>query len=75
MLFEVIRAENGGWSDFTSAIVEAKSAKHAECYVRKQFLYKEKVKLKVKQLEPKEGDILAYHHCSEYGEYKYKENE
>ena len=40
-----------------------------------RFLYKEKVKLKVKQLETKEGDILAYHHCSEYGEYKYKENE
>ena len=59
MLFEVIRAENGGWNDFTSAIVEAKSAKHAECYVRKQFLYKEKVKLKVKQLEVEEGDIFS----------------
>jgi len=72
MIFKVIRAEDGGWCDFVSAVVVAKSAKHAECYVRKQYLYKEKVKLEVVEIELKEGIILSVERCGEYESYHYK---
>lgn len=72
MIFKVIRAEDGSWNDFISAIVVAKSARHAELYVRKHYLYKEKVKLEVIEVELKEGDVLAIRRCGEYGSYKYE---